>query len=183
MGTTLAPAPAIGILNPGNVLASEHAKVQRPASYTADLRIDGWLVEPTLNLLTRDGACVRLRAQLMDLLLCLASHPGKVFRKDELVAEVWEGRWIAQSALSRCVAELRAALGDDAQRPRVIETITKRGYRLIAPVELVAAPQEKPSPVAMAAAIEAAHTIAASEPDAPARSLWQRLKLSARRPA
>jgi len=100
-----------------------------------DLVIDGWLVQPMLNLLTRDGVSVRLRAQLMDLLVCLASRPGRVFRKDELLAEVWEGRWIADSGLSRCIAELRAAIGDDAQQPRVIQTIIKRGYRLIAPVD------------------------------------------------
>jgi DNA-binding winged helix-turn-helix (wHTH) protein len=152
----------------------------RSARHSSDLRIDGWLVQPTLNLLTRDNATVRLRAQLMDLLLCLASRPGRVFAKEDLVAEVWEGRWIAQSALSRCVAELRAALGDDAQQPRVIQTITKRGYRLIAPVEVVDEPAE-PSPVwaaaAMAAAAEAAGTACHDAP----RSFWQRLKLSATR--
>lgn len=183
MGTTFAPAPTIGIVDARRALAPEQAQVPRPAGYAADLRIDGWLVQPSLNLLTRDEACVRLRAQLMDLLLCLASRPGKVFRKDELVAQVWEGRWIAQSALSRCVAELRAALGDDAQRPRVIETITKRGYRLIAPVEVVPVPQAEPSPVVVAAAIEAARSGVTDEPCAAPRSLWQRLMQSARRPA
>lgn len=150
--------------------------------YSTDLRIDGWLVQPTLNLLTRDDASVRLRAQLMDLLLCLASRPGRVFAKEDLVAEVWEGRWIAQSALSRCVAELRAALGDDAQQPRVIQTITKRGYRLIAPVEVVSVVAE-PSPLwdaaAMAAAADAAEGAGVQAP----RSFWQRLKLSAMRTA
>ena len=103
------------------------------------MRIGPWLVQPSLNLLTRDEASVRVRAQLMDLLLCLASRPGKVFGKEEIVADVWEGRWVAESALSRCVAELRAAIGDEAQQPRVIQTINKRGYRLIAPVEVVTA--------------------------------------------
>jgi DNA-binding winged helix-turn-helix (wHTH) protein len=100
-----------------------------------DLRIGPWLVQPSLNLLTLGEASVRVRAQLMDLLLCLASRPGKVFAKEEIVADVWEGRWIACSALSRCIAELRAAIGDDAKQPRVIQTIIKRGYRLIAPVD------------------------------------------------
>jgi len=111
-----------------------------------DLHIDGWLVQPALNMLTRDEVSVRLRSQLMDLLMCLASRPGKVFGKEELVAAVWDGRWIAPSALSRCVAELRAALGDDAHRPRVIETITKRGYRLIAPVAPASEPKPRPAP-------------------------------------
>jgi DNA-binding winged helix-turn-helix (wHTH) protein len=159
-------------------IAADH----RSARYATDLRIDGWHVQPTLNLLTRGDVTVRLRAQLMDLLLCLASRPGRVFGKDDLVAEVWEGRWIAVSALSRCVAELRAALGDDAQRPRVIQTITKRGYRLIAPVEAVAVAAE-PSPVWTAATIAAAADAAEGSRDEAPRSFWQRLKLSAMRAA
>ena len=101
------------------------------------LMIDGWLVQPMLNLLSRDGMTVRLRAQLMDLLVCLASRPGQVLRKEDLVAAVWEGRSVADSAFSRCISELRAAIGDNAHEPRVIETITKRGYRLVAPVAVL----------------------------------------------
>jgi DNA-binding winged helix-turn-helix (wHTH) protein len=167
--TAAAAAPAV-----------QGAEGRWSARYSADLRIDGWLVQPTLNLLTRGDVTVRLRAQLMDLFLCLASRPGRVFAKEDLVAEVWEGRWIAESALSRCVAELRAALGDDAQRPRVIQTITKRGYRLIAPVELVAVPAE-PSPVWAVAAVAAAADAAEGAREEAPRSFWHRLKLSAMR--
>jgi DNA-binding winged helix-turn-helix (wHTH) protein len=174
------PVHAIGPTAAAAVPASRAPEDPRAARYSTDLRIDGWLVQPTLNLLTRESASVRLRAQLMDLLLCLASRPGRVFAKEDLVAEVWEGRWIAQSALSRCVAELRAALGDDAQQPRVIQTITKRGYRLIAPVEVVTVPVE-PSPVWNAAAIAAAADSAEGVRAEAPRSFWQRLKLSAMR--
>src|SRR5512137_318329 len=171
------PVHAIGSTAAAFAPAISGAADHRSARYSTDLRIDGWLVQPTLNLLTRENASVRLRAQLMDLLLCLASRPGRVFAKEDLVAEVWEGRWIAQSALSRCVAELRAALGDDAQQPRVIQTITKRGYRLIAPVEVVTVPPE-PSPVWDAAAIAAAADAVEGVRDEKPRSFWQRLKLS-----
>ena len=170
---------AITGTRPVEVHAACEAGDRRPARYAGDLRIDGWLVQPSLNLLTRAEGSVRLRAQLMDVLLCLASRPGRVFTKEDLVADVWEGRFVAQSALSRCVAELRAALGDDAQQPRVIQTITKRGYRLIAPVEVVAVPDE-PSPVWAAAAMAAAEDAAHARDVAP-RSFWQRLKLSALR--
>lgn len=182
MGTTVSPAPVIRIPDRHRVVTADPTTTKPRAPYAADLRIDGWLVQPSLNLLSRGDACVRLRAQLMDLLLCLASRPGKVFGKAELVALVWEGRWIAQSGLSRCVAELRAALGDDAQRPRVIETITKRGYRLIAAVEAVPVCEPARSPVAIAAAIETANAIQANLSAPPTQSLWQLLKLSARRP-
>jgi DNA-binding winged helix-turn-helix (wHTH) protein len=183
MDMTIAVAPIIGIIDRHRPVTPAPTAARRPAPCTADLRIDGWLVQPSLNLLTRNEACVRLRAQLMDLLLCLASQPGKVFRKEELVAEVWGGRWIAQSALSRCIAELRAAFGDDAQHPRVIETITKRGYRLIAEVEVVASEPAQASPVALAAALQAAHSWVPGSVEAVPRTFWQRLVLAARRTA
>jgi DNA-binding winged helix-turn-helix (wHTH) protein len=183
MDTTFAVAPVIGIIDRHRPVTPAPAAARRPAPCPADLRIDGWLVQPSLNLLTRNEACVRLRAQLMDLLLCLASQPGKVFRKEALVAEVWEGRWVAQSALSRCIAELRAALGDDAQHPRVIETITKRGYRLIAEVEVVSSEPAPPLPVALAAASQAAHCRVPGSVEAVPRTFWQRLLLAARRAA
>jgi DNA-binding winged helix-turn-helix (wHTH) protein len=183
MDTTPAVAPVIGIIDRHRPVAPAPAAGWRPAPYTADLLVDGWLVQPSLNLFTRGEASVRVRPQLMDLLLCLASHPGTVLRKEELVAEVWEGRWIAQSALSRCIAELRAALGDDAQHPRVIETITKRGYRVIATVEVVVAPPTLPSPVAVAAAIEAAQAEVPGDFEANPRTFWQRLMLAPKRPA
>jgi DNA-binding winged helix-turn-helix (wHTH) protein len=141
------------------------AAAQRPVA--ADFRIDGWLVQPLLNRLTRADLVVRVRPQLMDLLVCLASRPGTVLTRDELVARVWEGRWVAESAVSRCIAELRAVFADSVQRPRIIETISKRGYRLIAEVEPVRAPREGArSPVAA----EAAESAGAR------RGLWNRLK-------
>jgi Tol biopolymer transport system component len=70
----------------------------------------------------------------MDLLVCLAGRPGEVLSKDELLEEVWEGAFVTESNLTRAVAELRHALGDDASNPRYIETIAKRGYRLVAAV-------------------------------------------------
>jgi len=115
------------------------AEDHRSTRYSADLRIDGWHVQPTLNLLTRDDVTVRLRAQLMDLLLCLASRPGRVFGKDDLVAEVWEGRWIAVSALSRCVAELRAALGSLICRRAAMTAITRNGNPPMAPNQNISA--------------------------------------------
>jgi TolB-like protein/Flp pilus assembly protein TadD len=93
-----------------------------------------WLVEPSLNRLTRAGEVHHLRPRLMDLLVYLAQHPGQVVTKDQLLEEVWHQRFAAESVLSRSVAELRQLLGDEVQRPRVIETIPKRGYRLVAAV-------------------------------------------------
>ncbi len=93
-----------------------------------------WLVEPKACRVSRGDAVVKLRPQLVDVLVCLARQAGEIVLKDEILAEVWPGQYIAESGLSRCVAELRQSLQDDAQEPRFIETIPKRGYRLIAPV-------------------------------------------------
>ena len=96
--------------------------------------VGDWLVEPKACHLSRGDTVVKLRPQLVDLLVCLARQHGEIVLKDEIFAEVWPGQFIAESGLSRCVAELRQLLHDDAQQPRFIETIPKRGYRLIAPV-------------------------------------------------
>jgi len=107
---------------------------QPSAARLVPLMVADWLVEPKACHMTRDDTMVRLRPQLVDVLLCLARRPGQTVLKDEILAEVWPGQYIAESGLSRCIAELRQLLQDDAQQPRFIETIPKRGYRLIAPV-------------------------------------------------
>ena len=104
-----------------------------------------WLVEPTLNLLSRGQALVHLRPKVMDVLVLLAAHPGEVVSKDAIITTVWSKRILADAVLSRAVFELREALGDDAQQPRFIETVAKRGYRLLAPVR-PPKPPERPLP-------------------------------------
>jgi len=70
----------------------------------------------------------------MDLLAFLATTGGRVVSKDEIIDAVWEGRAIAEATLTRSIADLRRALGDDQRCPAYIETIAKRGYRLVATV-------------------------------------------------
>src|SRR5262245_43311149 len=70
----------------------------------------------------------------MDLLAFLAATGGRVVSKDEIIDAVWDGRIIAETTLTRSIADLRRALGDDQRSPAYIATIAKRGYRLVAPV-------------------------------------------------
>ena len=91
-----------------------------------------------------------MRPLVMDLLLLLVSRQGQVVSKDAMVAGAWAGAAIADSAVTSTVAELRQLLGDQAQDPAYIQTIPKRGYRLIAPVS-AAAPAVTPP---RAAAVE-----------------------------
>ena len=97
-------------------------------------RIGDWQVEPLLGRISKEGRMVHLRAKVMDLLVFLVERAGQVVSKDELLNGVWGTEFVSESALTRVVTELRQAFGDDVERPWLIETIPKRGYRLIAPV-------------------------------------------------
>lgn len=82
----------------------------------------------------------------MDVLCFLAEHQGEVVSRDGIIAGVWAKRFVADSALSRSIAELRRILGDDAREPTFIETIAKRGYRLAAAVARTeSVPRPRPS--------------------------------------
>ena len=98
------------------------------------MQVGQWHVQPALNRIS-DGRDVRhLEPQVVDLLVFLASSDGRVVSKDEIIDAVWEGRFIAEATLTRSIADLRRALGDNTQTPQYIETIPKRGYRFVAPV-------------------------------------------------
>jgi DNA-binding winged helix-turn-helix (wHTH) protein/tetratricopeptide (TPR) repeat protein len=99
-----------------------------------DFYLGDSLVQPALGRLTVDGRTFPVRAKVMDLLGYFAGHPGEVISKDRLLDDVWGSQAISESALTRTVTELRQALGDNAEAPRILETIPKRGYRLVAPV-------------------------------------------------
>jgi TolB-like protein len=70
----------------------------------------------------------------MDLLTYLAERPGEVVSKERLLDDLWGSQAVSESALTRTVTELRQALGDNADTPHLLETIPKRGYRLIGSV-------------------------------------------------
>jgi eukaryotic-like serine/threonine-protein kinase len=106
----------------------------RPPSPLRDFHMGEWHVQPSLGRVERHGAELRLRPQLMDVLRCLARRAGHVVGRDEIFSAVWPEHYVADSGLARCIAELRQIFADDAHEPTVIETIPKRGYRLLLPV-------------------------------------------------
>ena len=148
--------------------------------------VGDWLVEPKACRASRGDRVVKLRPQLADLLACLARRAGEIVLKDEILAEVWPGQYIAESGLSRCVAELRQVLQDDAQEPRFIQTFPKRGYRLIAPVvwlddgerqggaTVKAAPERESAEVGLGAAVHRRPAEPAAEAPLAARPMTRR---------
>lgn len=98
-------------------------------------RFDRFLLDPDDRRLRRDDVPVEINARYLDALALLVSEPGKLVSKDRFLAEVWRGVPVTDEALTQCIKSLRRQLGDDAARPRFIETVPKHGYRFIAPVE------------------------------------------------
>jgi TolB-like protein/DNA-binding winged helix-turn-helix (wHTH) protein/Tfp pilus assembly protein PilF len=101
----------------------------------SDFRLGAWLVHPSLNTISLDGSSVRLEPKVMEVLVCLASRPSEPISKEQLLKTVWRDTFVSDDVLTRAVSELRRAFQDDPRNPSFIETIPKRGYRLVAPVE------------------------------------------------
>lgn len=93
-----------------------------------------WRAEPMTRRIERDGLSVSLEPKVMDLLCLLAETPGHVFSRNALEAALWPDITVGEDTVARAVSKLRRALGDNAKTPLFVETIPKRGYRLIAAV-------------------------------------------------
>jgi TolB-like protein/DNA-binding winged helix-turn-helix (wHTH) protein/tetratricopeptide (TPR) repeat protein len=100
-----------------------------------DFRVGSWLVCPKLNTVQSDGRTVRIEHKMMQVLVCLASCPGEILSKEELIRTVWKDTFVTDEVLTRVISELRRIFSDDAKQPHMIETVARSGYRLIAPVE------------------------------------------------
>ena len=83
----------------------------------------------------RRGVPLDLTPKLLDLLFYLLEHPGELVTKEALLDAVWPGANVTENAMAQAISDLREALGDDAASPTYIKTISRRGYRFIAPVE------------------------------------------------
>lgn len=73
-----------------------------------------------------------LAPRAFDLLLYLIGHRGRVVEKQELFEQVWKETFVGDNSLTRAIKDVRRVIGDDADNPRYIETVPKRGYRFIA---------------------------------------------------
>ena len=100
----------------------------------APMRIGTVAVFPASNEIDAGRGRQRVPPRLMALLVRLARDAGAPVDRTTLLDEVWSRRGVTDEVLSRAVADLRTALGDDAREPRYIETLPKVGYRLVAPV-------------------------------------------------
>lgn len=103
-------------------------------SNVASFRVGSWQVQPGACEIAQGSTIVKLQPKMMDLLQFLASRPGEVFTRTQLEDQVWPDVVVGYEALTKSVGKLREALGDTGKPPSYIQTIPKKGYRLIAPV-------------------------------------------------
>lgn len=109
-----------------------------------DFQIGEWRVEPRRGIISGPQGRRRLEPRVMDVLAYLARRNGDPASQEEIVRAVWGEVALSEGALFRYISQLRSALGDDARRPCFIETIPKRGYRLLLPVEFRASSMDFP---------------------------------------
>ncbi len=112
-------------------------------------RIGGWTFRAGENELVQGGERRRLEDRAARTLELLCRRAGEAVGQDEIIASVWNGRSQSPNSIPVVIGQIRRALDDDARSPRFIETLPKRGYRLIAePDVAVEAPRRRWRPIA-----------------------------------
>ncbi|MBT8435375.1 MAG: winged helix-turn-helix domain-containing protein [Gammaproteobacteria bacterium] len=105
-------------------------------TYSEPFFIGEFEVNPATHSVSRNGLSLKLEPRAMELLLYLAHRPGIVVSREELEQEVWKGLVVGYDALNNTVAKLRKAFDDDPKDSRVIHTVPKKGYQLIAEIRV-----------------------------------------------
>ncbi|MCA8900097.1 MAG: winged helix-turn-helix domain-containing protein [Hyphomonas sp.] len=114
------------------------------------LTIGDWTFEPETGALTRDGESQRLEARAADLLALLCRKRGDLVSHTEIIDTVWDGRSVSPNSVAVVISDIRRALGDDPKSPRFVETLPKRGYRMLVtagiatPGDTEAVPERQP---------------------------------------
>jgi DNA-binding winged helix-turn-helix (wHTH) protein/tetratricopeptide (TPR) repeat protein len=119
---------------------------------TASYRFGPFTVDAAAYRLLKNDRVVPLSPKIIDLLLYLVARQSTLVAKDELFSALWPDVAVTDNALTQAVSELRQALGDDPSKPVYIQTVARRGYRFIAPVESVVTERAAPEPAAGAEA-------------------------------
>jgi DNA-binding winged helix-turn-helix (wHTH) protein len=113
--------------------AAPYAKSEHPAALNpVRVRFDAFELDEADARLLRNGRAITLAPRPFEVLCALARSPGSLVTKNALLDLVWGHRFVTESALKTAISEVRAALEDNPQEPRYIETVSRRGYRFIA---------------------------------------------------
>ena len=97
-------------------------------------RLGDWIVAPAAGALHRGEHTQRLEPRAMDVLVRLSASAGETIAAEQLLVEIWRGTFYGDNPVHKAIAQIRRALGDTSSTPRYIETVRKRGYRVLVPV-------------------------------------------------
>lgn len=126
------------------------------------IQIENWSFAPETGMLQDGSKTSRLEHRTAVLLELLSRYPRRVVTHEDIIAEVWSGRSVSPNSVAVAISDIRRALNDDPKAPTFIETVPKRGYRLIAQVtaELEAGDTAKPTSRRMIALLALAALVA-----------------------
>lgn len=96
--------------------------------------VGDWCVDPAACRISKQGVEHKIEPKAMTVLVCLAQHPGQVVSREMLEQQAWAGMVVGYDSLASAIIKLRKAFCDDSKHPEYIETVPKKGYRLICPV-------------------------------------------------
>jgi pimeloyl-ACP methyl ester carboxylesterase len=96
-----------------------------------------WALNPDDGSLSSDEDMVSLSPRAVEVLKCLLLRPGRIVSREDILEEAWAGLSVTPDLVREYVFEIRKALGDDARKPTYVETVGRRGFRLIGPVSLL----------------------------------------------
>lgn len=96
--------------------------------------VEDWLIQPALNIMSRDSVITHLEPKAMQVLVCLAEHPGEVLSKQMLISAVWADAFVSDQVLTNAIWQIRQAFGETSKDSQYIQTIPKSGYRLVGKV-------------------------------------------------
>jgi DNA-binding winged helix-turn-helix (wHTH) protein len=142
-------------------IAIRHLEKEWIMKKDAAWQIGEWLADPSDDTLCRRGSTVKIEPRLMQLLICLAERAPSVVSIEQLLDTVWTGVIVGSASVYQSISQLRKILGDTDSAPRYIQTVARKGYRLIASVQHIQAVQP-------AAASDSINTLATH-----ARSRWR----------
>jgi TolB-like protein/DNA-binding winged helix-turn-helix (wHTH) protein len=116
------------------------------------IRFGSFEFDPSTGELQKSGIKLKLQGQPVEILAIMLARPGTLVTREELQRTLWPADTYVdfENSLNAAIKRLRAALNDSVEKPHFVETLARRGYRFIAPVEVIETPNAKPSSTAPA---------------------------------
>ena len=122
-----------------SILTFSHRELDVVVTTGNEFFIADWHIDPSACQISQGDKSVKLEPKVMDLLVYMSQRPGEVLTRDDMEENVWQGMVIGYDALTNAIIKLRKAFDDNARNPSIIETLPKKGYRLIAELSYPAA--------------------------------------------